>query len=272
MTKAFEATVKSMRETWNSLANKNAKHYIASGRLTWTETDFFASGEYDTAKHLDPVLMRLGFNPQGKKLLEIGCGVGRMSFSLARRFGEVNALDISPEMIRRAIEYKEEFGALNVHFCLGSGKDLAGFRADEFDCCFSYIVFQHIPNIDLIFDYVREIGRVLRPGGMFLFQVNGYPHLRLRGSTYLWWGIRDTGRLRKWGVERRPFIRIGQLDLMAGVPVKRSAILDVCQSVALDPKEIIGAGTQYMWFAGNKTLGETTAEDGERAVPQRFSA
>jgi SAM-dependent methyltransferase len=250
----IDATVVTMRDTWNYLANENAKYHIASEEQNWKESDFFSSGERDVARHLDPVLARFGFDPQGKKLLEIGCGVGRMSFNLAKRFGEVDAVDISPEMIKRADEYKEKFGATNVHFHLGGGKDLAGFGMEHFDFCFSYIVFQHIPSVELIFDYVREVGRVLKPGGMFLFQVNGYPHLRLPRSKYVMWGVRGTGRLRRWGIGRRPFLHVGRLNLMAGVPIKRSSMLHVCESVRLDTKEIIGVGTQYMWFAGTKAI------------------
>jgi ubiquinone/menaquinone biosynthesis C-methylase UbiE len=250
------SAVTAMRDTWNYLANENAMHHIASREQNWTENNFFDSGERDTAKYLDPVLARLGFNPQDKKLLEIGCGVGRMSFSLARRFGEVDSLDISPEMIKRAIEYKEKFGVRNVHFHLGCGKDLAGFGEEQFDFCFSYIVFQHIPSVDLIFDYVREIGRVLKPAGGFLVQVNGYPHIRLTKSLYLVAGVRDTGRLRKYGIGKRPFVRLGRLDLMNGIPIRPSAMLDVCRSAGLTTKEIIGAHSQYMWFAGQKTHGK----------------
>jgi SAM-dependent methyltransferase len=246
------SVVVAMRDSWNHLALENAMHHIASGEQNWMEGDFFASGERDVARHLDPVLARFGFEPQNKKLLEIGCGVGRMSFNLSKRFGELHALDISPEMIKRANEYKEKFGASNVHFHLGSGQDLSGFGKEEFDFCFSYIVFQHIPNVDLIFQYIREIGRVLKPGGMFLFQVNGYPHFRLGGTTYLWCGICDTAWLRKWGILRRPFLRLGRLDLMRGVPVKRSAILRVCASAGLDVEDTKGEHSQYVWYAGRK--------------------
>jgi len=242
----------SMRDNWNNLASENAMHHIASEETNWEERDFFASGERDITRHLDPVLERLHFSLQGKKLLEIGCGVGRLSFNLAKRFPEVDALDISPEMIKRAIEYQERFCVSNVRFHIGSGKDLAGFGNDEFDFCFSYIVFQHIPSVNLIFDYVREIGRVLKPGGMFLFQVNGFRHLRLPGSRYVMLGMRDAGRLRKWGIWRRPFLRIGRLDFVSGAPVKRLAMLRVCESARLDIKEIIGDHSQYLWFAGQK--------------------
>lgn len=247
-----------MREAWNQMADENAMHHIASEERNWTLSDFFASGERDVTRYLDPVLARLGFNPQGKRALEIGCGVGRMTFSLAKRFSEVDALDISPEMIRRAKEYKQQFGIGNAHFHLGSGKDLAGFGAEHFDFCFSYIVFQHIPSVDLIFNYVREIGRVLIPGGTFLFQVNGYPYLRLTKSIYLVAGIRDAGRLRRYGIEKRPFIRVGRLDLMNGVPIRSRTMLDQCRSAGLIAKEIIGVHSQYMWLAGEKSAAEAT--------------
>ena len=260
------SVVQAMRDSWNHLAIEDAMHHIASEKQNWIEEDFFGSGERDVTRYLDPVLSRLDFDPRDKKLLEIGCGLGRMSFNLSKRFGEVDALDISPEMIKRAIEYKEKLGVSNVHFHLGGGKDLAGFGKESFDFCFSYIVFQHIPNVDLIFDYVREIGRVLKPGGIFLFQVNGYLHFRLGGTTYLWCGICDTGRLRNWGIERRPFLRLGKLDLMGGVPIKRSAMLKVCESVGLKVEDLNGNYSQYAWYVGRKshsTYGSDTQTAGE---------
>jgi SAM-dependent methyltransferase len=45
----------------------------------------------------------------------------------------------------------------------------------EFDFAFSFMVFQHIPNRRIIESYVREVHRLLRPGGLFKFQVQGSP-------------------------------------------------------------------------------------------------
>jgi SAM-dependent methyltransferase len=237
------------------MAKDNAMHHIASGEDSWKEEDFFAGGESDVVELVDPILLRRGVDPGRKRMLEIGCGIGRMSFHFAKRFREVDAVDISPEMIRRANEYREKFAASNLRFHVCNGSDLASFGEEQFDFCFSYIVFQHIPSVELIFRYVREIGRVLKVGGAFLFQVNGYSHVRLLGSSYLSWGVRTTGRLRKLGIYRRPFIRFGQLDLMAGVPIKRSELIRVCQSVRLETKEITGSRSQFMWFSGTKSPG-----------------
>ena len=47
----------------------------------------------------------------------------------------------------------------------------------DFDFAYSEIVFQHIPNRDVIENYVREVNRLLRPGALFKFQLHGYLEL-----------------------------------------------------------------------------------------------
>ena len=51
--------------------------------------------------------------------------------------------------------------------------DLSVLPDLEFDFAFSSIVFQHIPSRDIIENYVREVHRLLRPGALFKFQVQG---------------------------------------------------------------------------------------------------
>jgi hypothetical protein len=43
----------------------------------------------------------------------------------------------------------------------------------EFDFAFSCLVFQHIPSREVIENYVAEVHRLLRPGALFKFQVQG---------------------------------------------------------------------------------------------------
>src|ERR1700722_5903473 len=81
------SVVKTMVEQWNERAAQDAYYFIASENREWREDDFLASGERDVARHLDPFLRDMGFDPKGKRVVEIGCGVGRMTFALAGRFG-----------------------------------------------------------------------------------------------------------------------------------------------------------------------------------------
>jgi SAM-dependent methyltransferase len=72
----------------------------------------------------------------------------------------------------------------NVHVSVTDGT-LGGFAEASLDFVYSYIVFQHIPEVGPIAAYASEAARVLRPGGLFRFQVDGRWQLRREGSeTY----------------------------------------------------------------------------------------
>ena len=66
-----------------------------------------------------------------------------------------------------------------------NGKDLTVVPALAFDFAFSSIVFQHIPSRDMIENYVREVHRLLRPGALFKFQVQGDSYFRDDAGRYM---------------------------------------------------------------------------------------
>src|SRR5437016_4467077 len=86
-----EEQLAKMRSDWDARARENARYYIATGKTDWTDQDFFASGEQSIA---DDILTDMGNICQGKdpramRVLEIGCGAGRLTRALANLFGEV---------------------------------------------------------------------------------------------------------------------------------------------------------------------------------------
>lgn len=113
-------------------------------------------------------------------VLDIGCGVGRLTRALAARAGHVYGLDVSREMLTFAEQYNHELA--NVEWVHGDGVGLAGVADASVNGCFSHVVFQHIPDSEITLGYLPEMGRVLRPGGWALFQVSTDPevHRRLR--------------------------------------------------------------------------------------------
>jgi SAM-dependent methyltransferase len=239
-----------MRQEWDHRSRKNAYRYIGSVR---DEEEFFLSGERDVRDLVDPYLSDAQFVPRDKRMLELGCGVGRMTFPLANRFGTVEAIDISGEMIQRANELQARLGIANVRFQLGNGKDLRPYPDESMDFAFSFIVFQHIPEISIILNYVREIGRVLKKGGLFRFQVNGYRRLNLPLGYCLMWGTSATRRLRKWNIQTRPHLRFGKLNSWRGVPIRVSEVQDTCAASGLSITQIVGIDSLSMWVNGRKT-------------------
>jgi len=160
----------SMRRDWNERARKDAFLYIASWKDSWNEEMFFASGEADYQRLVEPIVTQLAVTPAGSTMAELGCGAGRMTRAFARRFRSVTAIDISEEMQARAKGYLKNF--INVRWVLADGGSLAGVQTGSMDFVFSYLVLQHYPSADLIVGSIEEMMRILRPGGAFLFQFN----------------------------------------------------------------------------------------------------
>jgi SAM-dependent methyltransferase len=162
-----------MRRDWNRRAVDDAHRFVYTRDAATDEEDFDSSGRANYNQLVRPYLPVLlnGADPRHCRVLEIGCGIGRMTRWFAEAFGEVSALDVSSEMIERARRRLAAYTNVTCH--LGSGFDLRGLADASFHFIFSYIVFQHIPSGEVIRSYIREAARVLQPGGAFKFQVNG---------------------------------------------------------------------------------------------------
>jgi ubiquinone/menaquinone biosynthesis C-methylase UbiE len=166
------------------------------------DTDaFFASGEQDVQAFLE----QIGYEPTGRdRLLEVGCGIGRMTRAFAARFGRVWAVDTSPELISVADEYLAAFP--NVQVGLLNGIDLREFGDDSFDFCFWYPALSHTPNPRAHVRYLREMGRVLAPGGRAYFQLNSLrlpPVRNLRTERLRLVGFNRLGTPDTWVRARR---------------------------------------------------------------------
>lgn len=161
-----------MRRTWDSLAQRNAAHYIATDRQSWDTDTFLSVGR----ERLGGILRRLGVAPADchGTLVDLGCGIGRFSFAFADLFDHVIGVDISEEMIQKARALQAERGFTNVEFRRNSGADLSFIASESCDAAFSYTVLQHIPDKRIVFNYIAEMARVVRPGGSVIFQVLTY--------------------------------------------------------------------------------------------------
>ena len=169
----LDSVVEWMRRDWDERAATDPEYHVYTRDLTADEADFDQAGRVNYRQIVRPYLPILlnGRPAKTCRIVEIGCGVGRMTRWFAEDFLEVHGVDISAEMIRRARLRLAE--SPNVVLHLGSGRDLSGLPDETFDLAFSYIVFQHIPSRAVIENYVREAARVLRPGGFFKFQLQG---------------------------------------------------------------------------------------------------
>lgn len=96
--------------------------------------------------------------------LEIGCGGGRITLLAAPIFQTLHAADVSVQMLRANAAAVQ---ATNVQHHHLNGFDLDGFESNSMDCVFSHDVFVHFSSLQ-VYPYLREIHRVLKPGGVGL--------------------------------------------------------------------------------------------------------
>ncbi len=100
-------------------------------------------------------------------ILEIGCGLGRILLHTVNRFKKSYGVDIDEGMINYAKEIRDGKGFDTPIYDVVDGTgSLSLYEDNLFSNIFSYICFQHIPYLDVQQNYIREIERVLKPGGI----------------------------------------------------------------------------------------------------------
>lgn len=133
---------------------------------------FHETGEGEVTR-LEAWLRRAGleYGPD-TACAEYGCGVGRITRALARRFGRVAAFDVSPSHLRTAQAQLDAEGIRNVELArVWGAADLD--RLAGFDVFYSVIALQHSPP-PIILDVLGHAFAGLRPGGCAFFQVPTY--------------------------------------------------------------------------------------------------
>ncbi|MBM3798008.1 MAG: class I SAM-dependent methyltransferase [Acidobacteria bacterium] len=211
--------IEQMRRDWDERARENARYYVNTERDDWTDQEFFASGERTVAEEVltDMTNICQGKDPKQMTVLEIGCGAGRVTRALAGLFGQVRGVDISAEMIERARRALAD--CPNAQVFQNNGTDLSVLGGVPVDFAFSTIVFQHIPSREVIETYVRDVHRLLRPGGLFKFQVQGDP-----------------------SIEARPD------DTWLGVSYSDAQAVELAEKCGFEPRHRHGQGNQYFWL------------------------
>jgi SAM-dependent methyltransferase len=200
-----------MRADWELRAKRNAPFYICTTAAESAEA-FAASGERDLEEQVID-----GLEPTKEwRVLEIGCGLGRLLKPLSRRVAEAVGVDVSEEMVRRGREYCAERPNVSLHRTDGSLEFLAD---GQFDFVFSHIVFQHLPRRSYVERYLREAWRVLKPGGILRVQVDG---------------------------RSRQFFRRWIADSWSGVVYSPRGLSRLLERTGFRATELRGQGTQYL--------------------------
>lgn len=128
-----------------------------------------------------PFLLKWSEPVAGLDVLDLGCGEGYFARGLKRRgAGSILGIDVSEEMVRGA-EQRESQEQLGIRYRAGDATDLSDIEAEGFDLCVAFFLFNYL-NLEQTRHTMREVQRVLRPGGRFIFAVP-HPSLAFLGDN-----------------------------------------------------------------------------------------
>jgi ubiquinone/menaquinone biosynthesis C-methylase UbiE len=161
---------------WQAWGNQDAYYGVLTGpeyrkeQLTLERLEkFFATG----TKHVEYILDRIAHHfgdTQRDKVLDYGCGVGRLVLAFSKHFGETYGADLSDGMLAEARKVTAEQQAKSVTLVQTDGTDLSALPAD-FGLVHSVIVFQHIP-VSKGYAIMDNLLERVAPNGIFAIHVN----------------------------------------------------------------------------------------------------
>ncbi len=151
-----------VREYWNAHpCGTQFTHLVPGSKEFYEEVERY---RYESQPFMRE-LMEFG-NFKGKRLLEIGCGLGTDLLQFARAGAEVTGVDLTPASIELVKKRFALYG-LNVKAQVADAEHLP-FSDSSFDVVYSFGVLHHTPNTQQAID---EIYRVLKPGGRIIIML-----------------------------------------------------------------------------------------------------
>lgn len=169
------------------------------------------------------LISRLIGDVRGKRILDIGCGDGKLAVELVRRGGQVTAIDASKAMIDAASSRASGAGVpLDLHV---ASADLLPFAQAQFDLVVAVTILCFVADATPVF---LEISRVLKPGGRLV--------------------IGELGKWSTWAAERRVRAWLGSALWKRGHFRTPGELRRLARAAGLEPEQLVGA-TFYPRFA-----------------------
>jgi SAM-dependent methyltransferase len=146
----------------------------------------------------------------GGSVLDAGCGGGGMPLSFAEEARRVVGIDLAPRFADAGHRLAAEHGLRNLSFARADGQALP-FRDASFDMVLSHAVIEHVADAAL---YLRELARVLKPGGTMYLSTAPYlsfagahlPRLAVPIPLHLLLGRRMSFGIFVWLARHAPWV------------------------------------------------------------------
>jgi trans-aconitate methyltransferase len=200
----------------------------------WEPTEFFATGEADVEQIL-VTAAELGRPSRRERVLDFGCGVGRLTRALARRFDEAVGIDVSERMLEHARRLNAD--TPNVTFASSDEPP-----PEPFDLVVANLVLQHLPSKALARVYIGRLIKATRPDGLLVFQLPTKLPLarRLQPRRRLYKPLRT-----RVGAERLHAAGLHPVRLLALPEPNVRDTVDVAGATVAHTEDAAAAGLRY---------------------------
>ena len=158
------------------------------GVASWYDKHLEGDDTYHT-KVILPSLLRVVGDIKGKDLLDLACGQGFFSQALSDAGANVTGIDIGKELIAQA-ENLQKGQTNKIHYFVSGADDLYMLKDKSMDLVVCVLALQNIENITGTF---KEVSRILRKGGKFIFVLN---HPAFRNPKESGWGWDDVEKVQ----------------------------------------------------------------------------
>ncbi len=244
-----------LQKTWETLGEEDPLWAVVSHPDkrggAWDLKEFLATGEADIARARRILASQPHAPTRFRRVLDFGCGVGRVSLAWRPHADHVTGVDISEPMVRQARRLTQ--GQDGFEFVVNARPDLQVLPGGSFDLCFSHICLQHIPW-PIARGYVLEFGRVCAPGGWVMFQLPSANHRSTAGAAFRQRLVNalpfDLGRAyRRW--------RHGSAVVFEVYYTPREEVLNTLRQAGLEslhqePDQSAGEGTEGFVYVARK--------------------
>jgi ubiquinone/menaquinone biosynthesis C-methylase UbiE len=133
----------------------------------WWSQEAGDRGLYHQYTSIDPVVKKMIGPVRGKTVIEVGCGNGYFARYFAKRGADVTAIDATPRMIELS-EAEESKHPMGIKFLKRDAARLSGVKSKSFDFALASMSLMDIKDAK---GAIKELGRVLRPHGQFIFSI-----------------------------------------------------------------------------------------------------
>jgi len=133
----------------------------------WWDTEAGNAGVFHQQIDIDPAIFKVLGNIKNKKVIEIGCGNGYFARILVKKGAKVTATDLSSKLISHAIE-RERFKPSGIKYLIRDAANLQGIKTGSFDLAIGNMCLMDISDAK---NTIKEVSRVLRKGGRFIFSI-----------------------------------------------------------------------------------------------------